>query len=92
MTFKIFYIFQSNPEIYESPRMFRHGNDLYLIARTDPNGQFWSKDNSILNLLPDNLHHLIDLGRYSLRSHGTAIWKVNQEKVSKYHLKMYNYL
>ena len=72
--------------------MFRHGNDLYLIARTDPNGQFWSKDNSILNLLPDNLHHLIDLGRYSLRSHGTAIWKVNQEKVSKYHLKMYNYL
>jgi len=71
---------QSNPEIYESPRMFRHGNDLYLIARTDPNGQFWSKDNTILNILPESIHHLIDLGRYSLRSHGTAIWKLNQEK------------
>ena len=61
--------------------MFRHGNDLYLIARTDPHNSFWSKDNEILNSLPDNLHHLIDLGRYSLRSHGTAIWRVNTEKV-----------
>jgi hypothetical protein len=61
--------------------MFRHGNDLYLIARTDPHGQFWSKDNDILNILPDSLHHLIDLGRYSLRSHGTAIWRVKQEQV-----------
>ena len=62
--------------------MFRHGNDLYLIARTDPNGHFWSNENSILNMLPEKVHHLIDLGMYSLRSHGTAIWKLNQEKVN----------
>ena len=66
--------------------MFRHGNELYLIGRTDPNGQFWSKDNDILNVLPETIHHLIDLGRYSLRSHGTAIWKLNQEKVGLYNI------
>ena len=30
----------SNPDIIESPRMFRHGNDLYLVGRTDPDGDF----------------------------------------------------
>ena len=79
--YKLFVLLQSNPEIFESPRMFRHGNDLYLIARTDPKGQFWSNDNTILNTIPAQLHHLIDLGLYSLRSHGTAIWKLSQEKV-----------
>ena len=51
----------SNPEIFESPRMFRHEQDLYLIARTDPNGPFMS-DNP-LNL-PPTLHHLYDLASY----------------------------
>ena len=23
--------------------MFRHGGDLFLVARTDPDGQFWSR-------------------------------------------------
>ena len=32
----------SDPEIYESPRMFRHGEDLYLIGKADPDeiGEF----------------------------------------------------
>ena len=51
----------SNPEIFESPRMFRHEQDLYLVARTDPNGPFMS-DNP-LNL-PPTLHHLYDLASY----------------------------
>ena len=51
----------SNPEIFESPRMFRHEKDLYLVARTDPNGPFMS-DNP-LNL-PPTLHHLYDLASY----------------------------
>jgi hypothetical protein len=66
---------QSDPNIIESPRMFRHGNDLYLVGRTDPTGTFqinnWAED-----LLPKNLHHYLDLGEYSLRPHGNAIWKV----------------
>lgn len=31
---------KSNPDIVESPRMLRHGDDLYLIGRTDPSGHF----------------------------------------------------
>ena len=27
---------ESDPWIYESPKMFRHGSDLFLVARTDP--------------------------------------------------------
>ena len=23
--------------------MFRHGSDLFLVARTDPDGPFWSR-------------------------------------------------
>lgn len=38
-TFK-FYSNSSDPNIIESPRMFRHGDDLYLVGRTDPTGQF----------------------------------------------------
>ncbi len=31
---------KSDPYIYESPRMFRHGKDLYLVARRNPGGPF----------------------------------------------------
>jgi len=55
--------------------MFRHGNDLYLIGRTDPSGHFMNHERWQL-LLPDWLHQLLDLGWYSLRNHGNAIWKV----------------
>ncbi len=65
----------SDPKIYESPRMFRHGEDLYLVGRTDPHGPFMSSNP--LNL-PPTVHHLYDLASYSLRSHGTAIWRLNR--------------
>lgn len=55
--------------------MFRHGDDLYLVGRTDPTGTFMNND-FYENLLPRNLHHYFDLGAYSLRPHGNAIWKV----------------
>lgn len=35
---------ESSVDIYESPRMFRFGNELYLVARTDPKGHFWNKE------------------------------------------------
>jgi len=69
----------SDPEIYESPRMLRHGNEIYLLARTDPKGPFWRRDSQIENDLPDILHHLVDLASYSLREHSTAIWRFDQE-------------
>lgn len=66
----------SNPHIYESPRMFNHEGELYLVARTDPTGPFMSSNNGVL---PPTLHHLYDLAAYSLRPHGTAMWKLNRD-------------
>ena len=70
---------KSDPNIYESPKMFRHGNDIYLIARTDPDGTFYTErelDNT-------SLHHLIDLGAYSTRQHGTALYKLINGQLEK---------
>ncbi len=58
--------------------MFRHGDELYLIGRTDPNGPFEST-NFLANLLPTFIHHTLDLAFYSLRRHGNAIWKLNKK-------------
>lgn len=69
---------ESDPWIYESPKMFRHGSELYLVARTDPEGPFWSKDNPLLNILPAWEHHLADLVSFSLRQHGTGIWHLDR--------------
>ena len=55
---------KSNPIIYESVRMFRHGPELYLIARTDPEGTF-QNDRGIEY---EGLAHLIDLGKGFERS------------------------
>ena len=66
---------ESNPSIIESPRMFRHANDLFLVGRTDPDGKF-EQHNFVEDELPNSLHHLIDLVSYSFRRHGDAIWKV----------------
>ena len=67
---------KSNPNIYESPRMFTHEGEVYLIARTDPKGPFMS--NNTLNNFPSTVHHLYDLVAYSFRPHGTAIWRLNK--------------
>ena len=69
---------ESNPIIFESPKMFRHGSELYLVARTDPGGPFWSKDNPLLNILPAWEHHLADLVSYSFRQHGTGLWHLDR--------------
>ena len=58
--------------------MFRVGDDLYLVGRTDPTGHF-ENSNWIEDLLPKWLHHTIDLVRYSLRTHSNALWKVNKD-------------
>ena len=53
----------SDPNIYESPRLFRHGNDLYLIARTDPDGPFCRP----CDREDPNVCHLADLAAFTLR-------------------------
>lgn len=65
----------SDPNIYESPRMFKHEGELYLVARTDPEGPFMSSGTS----WPALTHHLYDLVSYSFRRHGTAMWRLNRQ-------------
>ena len=52
------------PDRYDSPEMFRHGDELYLLARRDPEGVFGEDDGLIA---------------YSLRSKRTALYKIDQE-------------
>ena len=64
---------RSDPHIYESPRMFNHEGEIYLVARTDPEGPFMS------NLdWSTPLEHTYDLVAYSFRPHGTALWKLDR--------------
>ena len=49
--------------------------EIYLIARTDPTGTFYMQRNESL---PESLHHLIDLGAYSTRPHGVALWRMDK--------------
>ena len=67
----------SDPYIYESPRMFNHEGELYLIARTDPLGPF--RSNNTIHLPDVMAQHLYDLVYYSLRPHGTALWRLNRQ-------------
>ena len=54
--------------------MFRHGNDLYVVGRTDPRSFFMS---GWTQIFPNWLSHLLDLALYSLRPHGAALWKLD---------------
>lgn len=56
--------------------VFSLAGELYLVARTDPQGPFMSEFS-----LPTTpvLHHLYDLVAYSFRPHGTALWRLNRE-------------
>jgi len=63
----------SDPNIYESPRMFRHGDDLFLVARRDVDGPF----DLGYTELPFDVQKYLNLGEYSLRAHTTALWRLN---------------
>jgi hypothetical protein len=70
---------QSNPNRYDSPRMFRHNDDLYLVARRDIGGPFMSHDPKFI---PFSIKKWWNLIRYSLRPKRTALYKINQTKKS----------
>lgn len=61
--------------------MFRHGDDVYFVGRTDPDGQYWNKPWFEM-ILPQRLHQLLDMGRYSLRDHHTALFKLDKENLT----------
>ena len=55
---------RSDPNRYDSPELFRHGDDLYLVARRDVDGLFGEEDGA--------------LGPYSLRPKRTALYRVDR--------------
>ena len=56
---------RSDPERYDSPEMFRHGDDLYMVARRDIGGPFGPEGN---------------LYAYSTRPKTTALYQINQDE------------
>lgn len=65
---------KSNPNRYDSPRMFKHGSELYLVARRDVGGPF----DLGKHFLPFDVQKWLNLGTYSLRPKRTALYHVNQ--------------
>ena len=73
---------KSNPNRYDSPRMFTHEGELYLIARRDVDGVF----DLGMNWLPFNMQRTTNLAAYSLRKKKTALYKINTQTQSIVHL------
>ncbi|MCM0606109.1 MAG: hypothetical protein KA715_08470 [Xanthomonadaceae bacterium] len=68
---------KSDPKRYDSPRLFKHGDEIYMIARRDVG----RKPFGLLNLwLPDSIRKWIILTRYSLRPKRTALYHINTAK------------
>lgn len=63
----------SNPERYDSPKMFRHGDRLYLVARRDVGGPF-DQGRSELSFADAQLQYL---AAYSGRAKRTALYEVD---------------
>lgn len=61
-----------DPERYDSPEMFRHGDTIYLIARRDIGGPYGPDDANVID--------------YSLRPKRTAIYEIDQENKQVVHL------
>lgn len=65
----------SDPERYDSPEMFRHGNDIYLLARRDVGGPYDAGDDD-LSLAERRSRYLI---AYSLRPKRFALYKIDKD-------------
>jgi hypothetical protein len=65
---------QSDPERYDSPRMIRHGTDLYLIARRDIGGPYAKASPS----LPIDAQRYYNMAAYSLRPKRTALYSIDR--------------
>ena len=62
---------QSDPERYDSPEMFRHGDDLYLLARRDIDGPFGETGS---------------LAEYSLRPKRSSLYRINRQERAVQHI------
>ncbi len=67
---------KSCPYKYDSPRMFAHGDEIYLIARRDPCAPF----DLGYTCLPFSFQKIINLVSYSLRPKRTALYKIDKRE------------
>lgn len=67
---------RSSPERYDSPSMFRHGDDLYLIARRDVGGPF-DLGQDELSFADKKRTYLL---AYSARPKRTALYRIDKAK------------
>jgi hypothetical protein len=65
------------PMKYDSPLMFRHGDDIYLIARRNLDGAFDKED----RWLPDPMETLYYMARYWWTHKRTALYKLDKQKL-----------
>jgi len=72
---------QSDPERYDSPDMFRHGEEIYLVARRDVGGPY-DEDREDLTFEEQKSKYLVD---YSFRPKGTSLYHIDRQnrKVEK---------
>lgn len=66
---------KSNPERYDSPRLLRHQDELYMIARRDLGGPF----DRNLNYLPWKIRRLLYWITYSMRPKRTALYHIDRK-------------
>jgi hypothetical protein len=74
---------QTDPERYDSPKMFRHGDEIYLIARRDIGGPYDTRDEE-LTLAERRGRYLV---AYSLRPKRTALYHIDKETRSVVHVR-----
>lgn len=72
----------SNPERYDSPEMFRHNGELYLVARRDVGGPF-DLGRTDLTFEEQKRENLI---AYSARAKRTAVYRLNRQTREIEHL------
>lgn len=65
----------ASPERYDSPRMFRHGKDLYLVARRDLGGPF-DQGRTDLSFADAQLQYA---AAYSGRAKRTALYRIDRD-------------
>jgi hypothetical protein len=73
---------ESNPERYDSPRMFTHGGEVWLLARRDVDGPY-DQGREDLTFQEQRLRYLLD---YSARPKRTALYRVDRELLRVEHV------
>ncbi len=67
---------RSDPNRYDSPEMFRHGEEIYLVARRDVGGPY-DEGRDDLSFEEQKSTYLMN---YSLRPKGTALYRINRDE------------